>query len=150
MAAVLTPPGDKYICVQEFPVLFTFQCMTDTGALLWVQRWDEEATSPMTVYRRSTSRVNDMVSVGFFETKVTDIDGDNLTSIATINTSSLLNISTTTTTVTLVCDDTGDAKSDVNASLIILNGTHLALLTSLMLTCFFLPIIIVYTAYTTK
>ena len=127
MAAVLTPPGDKYICAHEFPVLCTFQCMTDTGALLWVQRWDEEATLPI-YYRRSTSTVNDMGSVGYFETKLTDIDGDNLTSTATINTSSLLNISTTTTTtITLVCDDTGDAKSDVNASLIIMNGTHLNL-----------------------
>ena len=129
--AVLTPPGDKYICarVQQFSVMYTFQCMTDTGALLWVQRWDEEVTSPMTFYRRSTSTVNDTGSVGLFETKLTDIDGDNLTSTATTNTSSLLNISTTTTTttITLICDDTGDAKSDVTASLIIMNGTHLAL-----------------------
>ena len=101
--------------------------MADTGALLWLQRWPWEekgtksSSSPIiTIYRRSTSStVNDTGSLGFFETKLTDIDGDNLTSTATINTSSLLNISTTTTTsITLVCDDTGDARNDVNASLI--------------------------------
>ena len=63
-----------------------------------------------------------MGSVGYFETKLTDIDGDNQTSTATINTSS-----TTTTTIILLCDDTGDARSDVNASLIIMNGKNIAL-----------------------
>ena len=120
----------------QFLFVCTFKCMTDTGALLWLQcwPWEEKGTksssSPITVYRRSTSTVNDTGCLGFFEIKLTDIDGDNLTSTATINTSSLLNISTTTTTtITLVCDDTaGDARSDVNASLIIMNGTHLALI----------------------
>ena len=105
--------------------------MTNTGALLWVLQWEGKGTksSLISVYRRSTSTVNKTESLGFFETRLTDIDGDNLTSTATINTSSLLNISTTTTTtITLVCDDTGDARSDVNASLIIVNGTHLALI----------------------
>ena len=55
------------------------------GRLLWLQRWPWEekgtksSSSPITVYRRSTSTVNDTGSLGFFETKLTDIDGDNLT-----------------------------------------------------------------------
>ena len=99
--------------------VFTFTCVTDTGALLWLQSW-AQGTSQIPPYRHS-SRVNESRSLGFFTTRLDSVEGNILTSTATTNSSLLQNI-TTTTTITLICDDTGDGISNVTATLIIVNG----------------------------
>ena len=100
--------------------VFTFTCVTDTGALLWLQSW-AQGTSQIAHYRHLT-HVNESRSLGFFTTRLDSVEGNILTSTATTNSSLLQNI-TTTTTIMLIRDDTGDGiLSDVNATLIIVNG----------------------------
>ena len=90
--------------------------MTDIGGLLLAQR---SAFQGIGVLYDTASGVNESMSLGLFDTKLINIDGDNLTATATVNVSSLLNINTT---VTLVCDDTGDANNDANTTFVVLNG----------------------------
>ena len=99
---------------------FTYTCVTDTGALLWLQSWAQGTIQIMPPYSDS-SVVNESRSLGFFTTRLDSVEGSILTSTATTNSSLLQNI-TTTTTITLICDDTGDGISDVTATLIIVNG----------------------------
>ena len=89
--------------------------MTDTGGLLLAQR----STQGFSVSYDTASDLNESMSLGLFDTKLINIDGDNLTATATVNVSSLLNINTT---VTLVCDDTGDANNDANTTFVVLKG----------------------------
>ena len=114
--AILKP---SVVCAFR-PSTFTFTCMTDTGALLWVQSWAKGTIQIMPPYSDS-SVVNESRSLGFFTTRLDSMEGNILISTATTNSTLLQNI-TTTTTITLICDDTGDAISDVNATLIIMSG----------------------------
>lgn len=91
--------------------------MTDKGGLLLAQRSSQQGIS---VSYDTASDVNESMSLGtVFDTKLINIEGDSLTATATVNISALLNINTT---VTLVCDDTGDAYNDANTTFVPLNG----------------------------
>ena len=81
--------------------------MTDKGGLLLAQR----SSQGISVSYDTASVVNESMSLGLFDTKLINIDGDNVSSLLNIN-----------TTVTLVCDDTGDAKNDANTTFVVLNG----------------------------
>ena len=97
--------------------MYTFTCMTDKGGLLLAQRSSQQGIS---VSYDTASDVNESMSLGtVFYTKLINIEGDSLTATATVNVSALLN---SNTTVTLVCDDTGDAYNDANTTFVAVNG----------------------------
>ena len=118
--AVLTPSASVNVVCSgpgQSVAMYAFTCMTDTGGLLLAQRLSQ-GISPVVSY--SSSDLNKAMSLGFFSTKrLIKVDGDNLTATAMVNVSSLLNLNTT---VTLVCDDTGDAYNDANTTFVVLKG----------------------------
>lgn len=91
--------------------LVTFTCMTNTGAVLWIY------TLRGQTYGRTFTNsfaVNDTTQLGVFTLTVAMISGNNLTTVATVSTSSLINI----TSLNIMCRD-----SDNEMEAFLVNGT---------------------------
>ena len=101
----------------------TFTCKTTTSSLLWIY----ESTAHQIFYTNdSTSMLHVPESLGPFvvvqlNSIVTSADGNSVTlsSTATVNVSSLTNV---TRNVTITCDGNGDGVDGRDALLIVANG----------------------------
>ena len=92
----------------------TFTCTADLGAILWIQGSHQQHYS-------SSSTVNDTGSLGAFTVRLVSVDGSNYTSTSTAtiaNTTTLLSIMGS---ITLTCDDNGDAVGGDTAVLVVVN-----------------------------
>ena len=110
--AVLTPAVQ---CVAALPgesELVTFTCTTNTTRLSWIYEGN------LVSFNSTFSTPNESQHLlGVFTIRLTMVQGNNLTSTATVNVSSLVNIAT----LNITCDDNDDGLDGEEATLI--NGT---------------------------
>ena len=114
ITVILLPPFIS-VCPRALPSV-TFTCMADLGAILWIQGNHQ-------LHYSSSSTVNDTGSLGAFTVRLVSVDGSTYTSTATVtNTSTLLS---TTGSITLICDDNGDAVGGATAVLVVNGNSYL-------------------------
>lgn len=82
--------------------------MTNTGAVLWIYKLLNQA-----YFFTTNFAINDTTQLGFFTLRLTMISGNNITSTATVNTSSLVNI----TSLSITCED-----NDNEVEALLVNG----------------------------
>ena len=94
----------KVLCLSPGVSEVTVTCMTNTTAILWIYNHTNQLQQIF--YNNDYRPINKLEQLGVFSVQLTMVsaDGYNYTSTATVNGSSLVNIST----LTISCDGDGD------------------------------------------
>ena len=102
----------KIVCVSPDVSEVTFNCMTTTTAILWIYN----QTGVQIFYNNNDRPINVSEQLGVFSVQLTMVsaDGNEYTSTATVNASSLVNI----TTLTISCNGNGTLVGQQHAQLI--------------------------------
>ena len=92
-------------------------CITDTGALLWVQGNQQHPYTSM-------SMAGDTGMLGYFTTRLDSIEGMNQSNYTSTATTDVFSLPSNITNITIMCDDNGDAIGAESAVLIINRGKN--------------------------
>ena len=97
-------------CVLPNQSEYTFTCETNTGILIWREGSNQLQINCTTIL----SGLKETEQLGIFTVGLTRISGNNLTSTATVNTSSLFN-----TSLSITCGD-----NDIEVEALLINGVY--------------------------